>query len=195
MFGLLVVASYFFLEIMSVNRFWDSFGFVNTAFALLMDLILGVGLIRAQGTYLVMKLSQATMKGEPPANALVHSLLMFLGGLLFLSPGFFSDAIALVLVVPGMRHLIVYLLKKRFSEQFVRAAQGGFGSGQFRVFTFGSGSGGFGDEFSRRARSDDSAGESRSVHERDVTPRVIDVTPISVESNRGSGHQASHEEQ
>lgn len=107
-------------------------------------------------------------------------MMVFLAGLLLIVPGFFSSAFAVLLLLPGTRHLIAHLLKKKI-EQKMRA-------GTFRMASFGKMggfSGGFGGFGAPGARPGPT---SRQEHDgdvfRDVTPHqisgdeVIDVTPI-----------------
>jgi UPF0716 protein FxsA len=178
------------LEIYVLIQVGERIGFVNTVFALLATGVLGVGLAKNEGRALHAKLTQAMARGEVPTQQMLQSALVFLGGVLLVIPGFVSDVIGLILILPGTRHLLAYLVKRKIQNQ-MRA-----GFSQFRVFTsgpFGAGAGfrtgGFGrNPFEPQAperSEDDSFG-------RDVTPKVIDVTPISkskVEDEpSGKGH-------
>jgi UPF0716 protein FxsA len=97
---------------------------------------------------------------------------------LFLIPGFVSDFIGIVLILPGPRHLVAARLKRVFARKM---RIGGFG---FRVFGAGAPSGGptNGSTYDPgNHRQGPFAGRPR---ERDVTPKVIDIKPISSETRR-----------
>jgi UPF0716 protein FxsA len=146
-------------------------GWINTLFALVAAGILGAGLARTQGRYILNRLQEQLARGQAPTHEVLHGLLVFVGGILFLIPGFISDIVALFLVLPGTRHLIAAYLRRRFA----RSAAGG----NFRVFT--SATGGFGGFRTGGFRA--TTHEQGPTEEiRDVTPKVIDVTPISSES-------------
>lgn len=164
----LFAALYFIAEVMLVIRFFNAFGFINTIFALLAGFVLGTGIIRNQGRFLLMKVQQASARGEPLSDPLLHSMMIFLSGMLFILPGFISDVIAIFLLLPGTRHLFIALGRRRLERQF-RA-------GGFRVFTF-NGTGGFSTGFGQ------SRPQEPHSQMRDVSPKVIDVKPISSESH------------
>jgi UPF0716 protein FxsA len=163
----LLVIGFFVAEIYVLWSAVSHYGFVNTFFALLASAVLGAGLARSQGRYIIAKMQTSLAKGEPPAAEVVQGILVFAGGLLFILPGFVSDFVGLLCVLPGTRHLLARHVRNRFAKQV--------GKGNFRVFTFGMG-GPFpgAGPFGRPAPEPDSEPWTR-----DVTPKVIDVTPIS----------------
>ena len=157
---------YFGLEIYVLVKVWGAYGFVNTFFALLVGAFLGAGLARTQGRFILQHLKESVARSQMPTDRVLHGMLVFVAGLLLIVPGFVSDALALLLVLPGTRHLAVALVKRHFKQQVV--------SGRFRAFTFG---GSFGQ------RPPFGAPDRASNDVRDVTPKIIDVTPISRETN------------
>jgi UPF0716 protein FxsA len=153
------------------------YGVINTIFALVAFGVLGAGLARAQGLYILRNLQGTVSRGEVPTQQILQSVLVFIGGVLFIIPGFITDAVALLMVLPGSRHLLAYLLKKKIAKNIQ--------SGRFQVFTASSGFGaGFGTGFGQSGPF----GNSSQGPVRDVTPlrigdsdaadAVIDVTPI-----------------
>ena len=165
---LLLVLSYFLLEGYSLAQFWKHFGFVNLLFALLAGAVFGFGVLRSQGRYMLTKMQQNLVRGLTPPDEILHGILIFVAGVLFVIPGFASDLLALFLLVPGPRHLTVAVFKRRFANL---AKTGGF-----RVFTYGGGFGSGPKGTSTGATNDDG-------WTRDVSPRVIDVKPIAVETH------------
>jgi len=163
-FPLLIL--YLIGELYVLNRVWNSYGFMNVAFALFAMIVLGTGILRNQGRYMLSKVQESATRGETPSDQLIHGMMIFLGGLLFIVPGFISDVMGLILISPGLRHLAVRLFKRHIGNKMK--------AGQFRVFTSGGFSGG------------SSSGFKRIQSMRDVTPlsldgkegEVIDVKPI-----------------
>lgn len=161
---LLFVLFFFLLEGYSLVYVWRAYGFVHLCFALLVAAVLGIGILRTQGRYMVMRMQQSMARGQAPTDEIIGGILSFAAGLLLLMPGFISDTIAVFLILPGFRSLAVKLFR-RYMARVVA-----MGSGSFRVFTYGAG-----------------AGETRRTSNeewmRDVSPRVIDVTPVSTEND------------
>lgn len=161
---LLLIIGYFVLEGYSLSFAWREYGAGNTFFALFLSAVIGIGILRNQGRNMIVKMQGTMARGQAPTDELLHGIFIFASGLLFLIPGFFSDVLALILLLPGTRHLVHWMFKRQIAKRLK--------NGNFRVFTYGSAGGG--------AWTRESGFKSEST--RDVTPKVIDVTPISVES-------------
>lgn len=167
------------LEIYVLVKVGARIGAMNTFFALVAIGVIGAGLARSQGRFIFNKLQTSLARGEMPTSEVLQGVLVFLAGVLFLIPGFVSDVAALFLVLPGTRHLIAGWMRRKMAAKM--------SAGGFRVFSagpFGSGAfGGFGTGPFRPSGPQprdvdlDLDGEAR-----DVTPKVIDVTPLSSES-------------
>lgn len=66
------------------------------------------GLVLARGRYSTLRNLQAAMEQErDPAAPLGHAALRMLGGVMLVVPGFFSDALGLLLMLPGVRALML----------------------------------------------------------------------------------------
>ena len=160
------------LEIYVLSAVWNAYGFINTLFALFLSAIFGAGLAKNQGRYLISRLQEATSLGQMPPDEALHGMLVFIGGLLFIVPGFISDFAGLLMVLPGTRHVLVRYVKWRFANKLQQ--------GSFRIFSFRSGMS-WGSTGNRHPTQHSSV-ESEDGF-RDVSPRVIDVVPISSESH------------
>lgn len=162
------------LEIYVLVQSGVRFGVSHTLFALLGIGVLGAGLARSQGRYILTRLQTTVARGQTPTSDLLQGLLVFLGGVLFLVPGFITDLVAIFFVLPGTRHLIAEAMRRRL----VKKMRSGATSGGFSVFVGGPfGSGDFRPAGGGSSRpSESNAGDEFA---RDVSPKVIDVTPIS----------------
>lgn len=156
-------------EIYVFSQIWSTFGFINMCFALLLSGFLGMGLVRTQSKVIVQSLQETFAKSKMPSDQVLHRLLILIAGLLFVVPGFLSDVLAFLLIIPGTRHLAVYFFKKRFKESVK--------NGQFRVFT-GNGFGGF-----ATVNTDIFRSGANQNWGRDVSPKIIDVIPIASEES------------
>jgi len=63
----------------------------------------GVLLIQRQGVRTLAELRAATSRGELPAPVLIEGLVVIMAGLLLMAPGLVSDAVALTLLMFGLR--------------------------------------------------------------------------------------------
>ncbi len=80
--------------------------------------ILGAWLLRLQGLSTVAKVQQSLRKGEMPAAELLEGLILLFSGALLLTPGFFTDAIGFLCLVPRVRQAIA----RRILQSSFRAA-------------------------------------------------------------------------
>ena len=76
--------------------------------------LLGAFLVRAQGFATFARVQMQLAQGRLPALEMLEGLLLFFAGALLLTPGFFTDAVGFVLLVPPLRRKIIrHLLARR----------------------------------------------------------------------------------
>ncbi len=95
--------TFLFLEIYLGLAVVREFGFANAFFACVAAFVLGIGLFRTSSLRLTVGVAQAMREGKPPGLAALDGALIGLAGVLFLIPGFLSDALAVLLLVPPLR--------------------------------------------------------------------------------------------
>ncbi|UCE88844.1 MAG: FxsA family protein [Pseudomonadota bacterium] len=74
-----------------------------TIFAVVFTAVLGAWLLRLQGLSTFMRVRASLDRGELPALPMLEGLLLLIAGALLLTPGFFTDAVGFVLLVPALR--------------------------------------------------------------------------------------------
>jgi len=67
--------------------------------------VAGAWLARSQGLEILERIQQETANGQMPAQTLIDGALILVGGLLLLTPGFFTDALGFSFLVPVTRDL------------------------------------------------------------------------------------------
>ena len=67
----------------------------------------GAALLRHQGLMVFNDLKQSLEANQDPSKVLVHGLLVFVSGLLLLTPGFFTDAVGILLLFPAVREILI----------------------------------------------------------------------------------------
>lgn len=77
-----------------------------TFFAVILTGVLGAYLAKKEGLKTWMKAQQDLSYGRIPAQAIVNGISIFSGGLLLLTPGFFTDAIGFALILPFTRVVV-----------------------------------------------------------------------------------------
>jgi|SRR5690606_23104309 len=91
-------------------------GVMPTLLAVLATAILGTALVRVQGLRTLQRARATLDAGEVPARELFDGVCILIGGVLLVVPGFFTDAIGLLLLIPPLRELL-----RRFAARHVTA--------------------------------------------------------------------------
>lgn len=127
-------------EIFFIIRVTRDLGIPETIGLLVAVSIAGAWLVRRSGLGVLRQISERLARGEIPGKELVDGLLILVGGLLMLTPGFLTDAVGLLLLIPPTRLALRALLIRRYSKR-LRVAGWTAGPGVFGGF---GGFGGFG---------------------------------------------------
>jgi UPF0716 protein FxsA len=91
------------LEVASIIQMGKWVGGMSTFLLLAAGFAFGAFLIRSQSRIVGLRIMEAMKSGSPPEKALLDSGTTTLAGVLFMVPGFISDAIAALLLVPAFR--------------------------------------------------------------------------------------------
>ena len=83
-----------------------------TLILLLLDGVVGAALARSQGRAAWLRFNQAMAAGRVPAREVIDGALIVFGGALLLSPGFITDLLGLVLLLPPTRAILRSMLKR-----------------------------------------------------------------------------------
>ena len=86
--------------------------------------IAGLTLIRWQAERVVPTLRRDMGAMKDPLSPLAHGGLIFLGGVLLVVPGFFSDALGLALMLPIVRTAVIHWIGRRVTVQAFPMRQG-----------------------------------------------------------------------
>jgi UPF0716 protein FxsA len=85
-----------------------------TLLLILVTAIAGTMLLRQQGFGVLNQIRDDVNAGRVPAAALAHGVLILVAGILLLTPGFVTDALGLLLFVPGFRDWVWRVVAPRF---------------------------------------------------------------------------------
>jgi UPF0716 protein FxsA len=100
------------LEIYLLIQVGGVLGFLPTLLLLFGAAGLGTYLLQTQGWSTWNRLQQSLARGELPADELLNGAVIVAGGALLLLPGFLSDLVGLLCLLPPTRRLIAAWLVK-----------------------------------------------------------------------------------
>lgn len=94
------------LEIYLLVKAGTIIGPFPTVGLLLFISLAGAWLVRHQGFGILRRIQSELSQGRMPANELLDGLLVLFGGILLLTPGFFTDVLGLFFLIPFTRAVI-----------------------------------------------------------------------------------------
>jgi UPF0716 protein FxsA len=115
MFGRIVLLSVLALPLIEIALFvvvGQAIGVLPTLLGIILTGAVGALVLRWQGVATLRDLQFRLQRGEIPARQMGDAMLIGLAGLLLLLPGYFTDLIGLLLLIPWTRELIYRLLAR-----------------------------------------------------------------------------------
>jgi UPF0716 protein FxsA len=97
-------------------------GAVPTILLLAADSVLGAVLLRSQGRVVWRRFNENLAAGRMPHREVVDGVLVIFGGALLITPGFLSDIVGLVLLVPPTRAVVRRVVFRRLGNRLVVGA-------------------------------------------------------------------------
>ncbi len=79
--------------------------------------VVGTWLLRWQGTQVLRDLQREMTSLGNPLSPLAHGALILVGGVMMILPGFFTDVIGILLMIPPLRSLVIRLILARLSAK------------------------------------------------------------------------------
>lgn len=94
-------------------------GVLPTIFLVVFTATLGIALLRWQGMETMYRVQQRLAAGELPGNELLEGAMLLVGGALLLTPGFVTDAMGFVCLIPVLRRPIARRLARFLIQRAV----------------------------------------------------------------------------
>ena len=89
-----------------IGAFW-------TVILVLLTAVIGVNLLRIQGMSTLMRAQRNMAQGDVPAMEMMEGLALAVGGVLLITPGFITDSIGFLCLIPASRQAIIrYIMTK-----------------------------------------------------------------------------------
>ena len=109
-------------ELAVIIQVGQEIGVLWTVAILVADSVLGSLLMRSQGRAAWGRFNVALQSGRPPAREVLDGVLVIFGGALLLTPGFLTDILGLVLLIPPTRAVVRRVLVRRFADRMIASA-------------------------------------------------------------------------
>ncbi|WP_343561252.1 FxsA family protein [Kiloniella sp. b19] len=128
--GVPLIEIMIFIEVGEIIGGWNTLAFV------ILTAVIGTIMIRSQGLMTLARIQTELDAGQLPAREIFNGLCILVAGVLMLTPGFMTDTIGFLLLLPPFRSLIqgglLNVMKKHGHVRFSTSGPGmrGFGSGQ-----------------------------------------------------------------
>lgn len=113
------------LELAVMIKVGQHIGVLPTIAMILAAGLLGAGLARHQGLRTFRAVQEDLAAGRLPHDRMIDALLILVAGVLLVAPGFVTDMIGILLLIPPVRALVRNHLKRRFAARFTIIDVGG----------------------------------------------------------------------
>jgi UPF0716 protein FxsA len=120
-------------ELYIIIQIGQEIGALWTIVLLLLDAVLGTWLVRREGARTWRAFTRAVNDGRVPAKEVADGALVIFGAALLLTPGFLTDVVGLLCLLPPSRAAIRRLVLRFVTRRFVAVPVQGAGHGPIRV--------------------------------------------------------------
>jgi UPF0716 protein FxsA len=121
------------VELYVIVQVAQGVGVGETILLLIVVSLAGAWLVKRQGLAVWQQFNQTINQGQIPHREIVDGALVLFAGALMLTPGFVTDALGLLLLLPPSRAVVRNVLMTRFKAGRVVM----FGAGRFNSFRAG----------------------------------------------------------
>ena len=105
------------VEIFLFIKVGGAIGALPTVVLVILTALIGVSLLRMQGLRTMARFQQQMASGELPANTMLEGAALLFGGALLLTPGFLTDAIGFLCLIPYTRQTLIHWIMSKFIVQ------------------------------------------------------------------------------
>ncbi|HEY4377996.1 MAG TPA: FxsA family protein [Acidimicrobiales bacterium] len=105
-----IVEIYVIVQVSHVIGGWDTIGL------LVAESLFGAWLLKRQGLYALRRVTEALDQGRVPGRELVDGFLVMTAGVLMITPGFLTDLVGFLLLLPPSRAVVRKVLIQRFQR-------------------------------------------------------------------------------
>lgn len=111
-----------FAELFVILQVGRTIGALNTVAVLVAVSMVGAWLVKREGLSVVRRAQERMARGAVPGRELVDGVMILFAGALLITPGFLSDVVGVLLLLPPVRAALRGTVTRRLGQR------GGFGS-------------------------------------------------------------------
>ena len=111
-------------ELYLILKVGDTIGIGWTILLLVADSLLGSWLLRSQGRAVWRRFNEILAQGRVPHREIVDGVLVIFGGAFLITPGFLTDIVGVLLLLPPTRAIARRMLMRRMGRGAVAAGTG-----------------------------------------------------------------------
>ncbi|TYW39307.1 FxsA family protein [Vibrio cholerae] len=109
-----------FIQVGGVLGVWPTIALV------MLTAIVGASLVRSQGLQTLLTVQQRLAQGQLPAQQILEGVMLAVAGVLLLTPGFFTDILGMLVLLPAPRAYLAKQLMSRVVVGNIHASGAGF---------------------------------------------------------------------
>ncbi len=104
------------LELFLLIRVGQVIGALSTIAVVIVTAMIGAVLTRQQGYQTLERIRENLSRGTMPASEIIDALLIFVAGVVLLTPGFVTDSLGFLLLIPQSRRGVKKWLARKFRD-------------------------------------------------------------------------------
>ena len=105
------------VELVLIIQVGQVLGAWNTVGLLIIDSLVGAWLVKHQGLGLLKRSRERLQKGEMPSDEIFSGIAILFAGALMLTPGFLTDAVGLIILIPPIRSVAIGGIRRNFRSR------------------------------------------------------------------------------
>jgi UPF0716 protein FxsA len=106
-----------FVELFVLIQVGQAIGALPTVVILLIDSLIGAWLVKREGLAVLRRAQEQVQRGVVPGTELVDGVLILFAGALMLTPGFITDVLATLLLIPPIRVAVRRLMATQLARR------------------------------------------------------------------------------
>jgi UPF0716 protein FxsA len=103
------------VELYVIVQVGQEIGALEVIGLLILVSFVGAWLVKRQGLQVLRRLQDQLHAGRAPTNEIVDGFLVLVAGVLFIGPGFVTDALGILLLLPPTRALVRRTVRRRLT--------------------------------------------------------------------------------
>ena len=104
------------IELYLLIKLGAAIGSFNTLLLVILTGAVGAYLAKLQGLEAMLRVKSRLQQGETPAEEMLDALIIFIAGIVLLTPGLLTDISGLLLLLPATRLRFKFWLRQKFNK-------------------------------------------------------------------------------